>query len=67
MKYELWSIGGVTLSDTAAVFGHEPVAVPFHTTNPTSLDLASNPRIHGDGQTTNSLSHGTYPRQKRTQ
>ena len=53
MNYELWSIGGVTLFDTAAVFGHEPVAVAFFTTNPASPDLPSNPGIHGDGQTTN--------------
>jgi len=66
MKYELWNIGGVTLSDTAAVFGYEQVTVPFFTTNPASSDLASNPGIHGDRQMTNPLSRGTYPRRKRT-
>jgi hypothetical protein len=52
--------------DTAAVFGNEPMAVPFFTTNPSSPDLASNPGIHGDGQTTNPLSLDTYPRRKGT-
>jgi len=66
MQYELWSIGGVTLFDTAAVFGYEPEAVPFFTTNPASPDLASNPGIQGDGQTTNPPSHGTCPRRKKT-
>lgn len=52
MQYELRSTGRVTLFDTAAVFGHESVAVLFFTTNPASPDLASNQGIHGDGQTT---------------
>ena len=66
MNYELWSIGGVTLFDIAAVFGYEPLAVAFFTTIPASPDLTSNPGIHGDGQTINPLSHGTYPRRKMT-
>jgi len=66
MHYELWGTGRVTLFDTVAVFGHEPEAVLIFTTNPASPDLASNPGIHGDGQTTNPLSHVTCPRRKQT-
>lgn len=56
----------MTLSDRASVPGYEPEAVPFFTTNPASPDLASNPGIQGDGQTTNPLSHGTCHRRKKT-